>query len=84
MTDLPKWVWDMIIHLEDQEDIHPKLYVQVDAKYPEQGYSYQPSSWCAGTVLNSVPLEIRGQARAIRDYTRQAEQDKEEGDGAGR
>lgn len=78
MADLPKWVWDLVIHLQQQEEEHPKLYRQVDAKYPEQGYSYQPAEWCAGTALSQVPRPIQKQAEAIRTYTRMAEQDKVE------
>lgn len=81
--ELPKWVWDMIIGLLEQEDIHPKLYQQVDAKYPEQGYSYQLADWCAGVPLNQVPAEVRSQAEAIRTYNRMAEKDKQEGDASG-
>lgn len=84
MANLPKWVWDLVIHLQEMEMEHPKLFRQVDAKYPEQGYSYQEAEWCPGQALSQVPRPILNQAEAIRDYTRQAEQDKEEGDGAGR
>lgn len=78
MTQLPKWVWDLVIHLQQMEEEHPSLFRQMDAKYPEQGYSYVPSDWCPGNALKQVPRPIRRQAEAIRDYTRQAEQDKEE------
>lgn len=85
MTELPKWVWDLIMNLQQQEEEHPNLYVRVDAKYPEQGFSYQQALWCPRTALHSVPVEIESQAKAIRDYTRQVDRDKEgKADGAGR
>lgn len=83
-TELPKWVWDMIINLNEQEMEHPELYVRKDAKYPEQGYSYVESVWCPGRALDLVPPAVREQAKAIREYTRQADRDKEGKDGSGR
>lgn len=84
MADLHKWVWDLVMHLQQMEEEHPELYRRVDAKYPEQGFSYQVAEWCPGTALSQIPRPILAQAEAIRNYTSQVEQDKEEGDGAGR
>lgn len=79
--ELPLWVWDMIIGLLEQEDIHPKLYMQKPAG-KAMGYDYEPANWCAGVPLNQVPVEIRGQAQAIREYKRMAALDNQEGNGA--
>ena len=78
--ELPLWVWDLVIGLLEQEDIHPRLYMQKPAG-KGLGYNYEPSSWCAGVPLNQVPAEIRAQAEAIRQYKRQADRDKSEGRG---
>lgn len=75
MADLPKWVWDLIIQLETQEDTHPELYRRMSSA------EYVRWNWCPAAALNSIPAEIRGQARAIRQYQQLAEQDKQEGDG---
>lgn len=80
--ELPKWVWDLIIGLLEQEDIHPKLYMQRPAG-KAMGDDYEPANWCAGVPLNQVPAEVRGQAEAIRTYNRMAEKDKQEGDVGG-
>lgn len=79
MANLPKWVWDLVIHLQQQEDEHPTLYIQANVKNPAPADKYIESDWCPARALDQVPRPIRKQAEAIREYTQMAEQDKSEG-----
>jgi len=37
-SDLPIWVWDMVIELEHQRDVHPQLLYQAGGMAkPERG-----------------------------------------------
>jgi hypothetical protein len=65
-TALPRWVWDLIADLEDQEDIHPRLLVNA-AGGPV------PYDWCPAASLAHVPADVRAQARVIADYRRKAQ-----------
>lgn len=59
--DLPAWVWDLIIDLEDQRDTHPQLLYQ-----PAGTPGVAPYGWCPCTALRRVPAEIRATAQALR------------------
>lgn len=65
MSDLPKWVWDLVADLEDEEDIHPTLY--------REGLgadTYTRWDWCPEKALQRVSAEVRAQARVIAAYRR--------------
>lgn len=59
MTELPTWVWDMVIALEAQRDEHPTFY-DADGKRLD---------WCPCEPLDKVPTDVLAQAKAIRAYT---------------
>lgn len=63
MTELPTWVWDMLIELEDQRETHPKLLHQSGLMTKPEPYD-----WCSCALLDKVPREVVAQARAIRAY----------------
>lgn len=67
-AELPVWVWDMLIELEDQRDTHPKLLFQAGGMAKPERYD-----WCSCALLDKVPLEVLDHARAIRDYTQAKE-----------
>lgn len=71
MTDLPTWVWDMLIELEDQRDTHPELLFQAGGMAKPERYD-----WCSCALLDKVPAEVVTQARAIREYIQAKERDK--------
>lgn len=62
-SDLPVWVWDMLIELHDQRDTHPKLLFQSGGMAKPERYD-----WCSCALLDLVPAEVTAQARVIRDY----------------
>lgn len=64
MTELPAWVWDILIELEDQRDTHPELLFQAGGMAKPERYE-----WCSCALLDKVPPEVIGQVRAIRNYT---------------
>jgi len=61
MTSLPKWVWDLIADLEDEEDVHPKLYVDTVNGYVRY-------DWCPAKPLERVPDDVRSHAQVIAAY----------------
>lgn len=64
MSDLPTWVWDILIELENQRDTHPELLFQAGGMDKPEKYD-----WCSCGLLDKVPPEVIHQVRAIRDYT---------------
>ena len=62
--DLPTWVWDILIELENQRDTHPELLFQAGGMTAPAKYD-----WCSCALLDKVPSEIIDRVRAIRDYT---------------
>jgi hypothetical protein len=63
VTELPTWVWDMLIELEEQREIHPKLLHQSGLMTKPEPYD-----WCSCALLDKVPREVTAQAQAIRAY----------------
>lgn len=68
-SELPVWVWDMLIELEDQRDTHPELLFQAGGMAKPERYG-----WCSCALLDRVPPEVIHHVRAIRDYVRAKEQ----------
>lgn len=63
MTEPPAWVYDLVIELMEQEELHPTLYFTSGAF---EGYARY--DWCACIALKKVPQEVRDRAHAIRVY----------------
>lgn len=63
MSELPKWVWDLIADLLDQEDSHPKLLFR-------SGEDYKQWDWCPCIALDKVPDHVKATARIIAAYRR--------------
>jgi hypothetical protein len=61
---LPNWVYDVVMALEQWSEEHPKLLAET---YPD--YKPKPVDDCGCAALDRVPADVRAQARAIRDYT---------------
>lgn len=66
MTDLPRWVWDLLADLLDEEDVHPKLYHQ-----PGGANGPVPYDWCLAKPLAGVPKDVLDHAKAIAAYRAQ-------------
>jgi len=67
-SDLPIWVWDILIELEEQRDTHPELLYQAGGMDKPARYE-----WCSCALLDKVPPEVIEHARAIRDYVQAKE-----------
>jgi hypothetical protein len=70
MTELPNWVYDVVMDLQAQQS-HPKLLFtsggfEGTAKY----------EWCPCMALGFVPAEVKAKAAAIAAYRREAERDE--------
>lgn len=59
----PAWVYDLVIELLEQEELHPTLYFTSGAFK-----GYRKYDWCAANVLSKVPPEVVEKAHAIRVY----------------
>lgn len=69
MTELPNWVYDLVMDLQEQEAIHPPLYqVGITGGWIRR-------DWCPTNALEKVPAEVQQAAEAIRGY-RSRESDK--------
>jgi len=68
VNDLPKWAWDLLMDLVEQEDIHPTLLFESGAFAGTKKYD-----WCACTALEKVPSEVRGQAKVLLRYRQMSE-----------
>lgn len=67
MPDLPNWVMDLLIDLEDQSAVHPKLLFESGAFTGTRIYD-----WCPCQALEKVPANVRANARAIAAYRQKA------------
>lgn len=65
MSELPTWVWDLVIALEVQRDEHPTLHDAYGKRL----------DWCPCEAINAVPPEVLAQAKAIRAYTQAKERE---------
>ena len=63
MSEPAAWVYDLVIELMDQEEVHPKLFFTSGAF---EGYAQY--DWCACLALKHVPKEVLDRAHAIRTY----------------
>lgn len=63
-TELPSWVWDMVIELEHQREVHPMLMFQAGGMEKPERYD-----WCSCALLDKVPPDVLTQAQALRAYT---------------
>jgi hypothetical protein len=66
MTDeLPIWVWDMVIELEHQRDVHPQLLHQSGTMAKPEPYD-----WCSCALLDKVPADVLAHACRPSGHTR--------------
>ncbi len=65
MTELPNWVYDLLIDLQHQRDVHPAWMFQ-------SGGMAEPAQWdwCQCSALQLVPLDVQVKAEAIAAYRR--------------
>jgi hypothetical protein len=57
---LPRWVWDLVISLQRDEEEHGKLFVA-------NGDTYIAAAWCPLVVLERIPPEVRDTAAILAD-----------------
>lgn len=63
MADLPRWVWDLVADLLDEEDVHPKLY------FTSGGFvGYRQYDWCPAKPLERVPDDVKAHAAVVASY----------------
>jgi hypothetical protein len=55
LADLPMWVVDLVIALEEHHDTHPQYY----AKYWSSGYEIERAATCGCEPLAVIPTEVR-------------------------
>lgn len=65
MSDLPNWVYDVVIELKRWRDTHPKLHAQFTGSN-----EWQRVDDCGCKPLDHVPAEVIEQARVIERYNR--------------
>jgi hypothetical protein len=65
VSELPNWIYDVIIDLERWRDEHPKLYAQYAGSD-----EYQTVDQCGCQPLDHVPPNVLAEAHAIREYLR--------------
>lgn len=58
-ADLPEWVWDLVMGLQQFEDEHPQFFRSVSGGYEVADCGHQ-------TLLNTVPDEVRFAATVLR------------------
>ncbi len=63
-ANLPRWVWDLVIHLQRAEAEHGPMYLDRTA----EGQGFVPAPWCPKTALDEVPADVQANAAAIRAY----------------
>lgn len=63
MSEPPVWVYDLVIELLEQEELHPTLYFTSGAF---EGYAKY--DWCPNVVLEKLPKDVLEKAQAIRAY----------------
>jgi hypothetical protein len=68
MSDLPNWVYDVVIELERWGYEHPKLFAQYAGSN-----EYQKVDDCGCHALTMVPDEVRAAAKVIRAYVSDAD-----------
>lgn len=68
MAEPPNWVYDLVIELIEQEELHPTLYFTSGAFE-----GYRRYDWCACVPLKNVPRDVVEKAAAIRAYKQSQE-----------
>lgn len=66
-TDLPAWVYDMIMHLDQWHDEHGTLYVEA-YQIASGRHEFVKADRCGCRALEAVPADVISQARALRSY----------------
>ena len=67
MSELPAWVYDVVMAMEKWSYEHPRLFVEYFNQ--EAGkHVMQPAVGCGCAALDFVPKEVRDYARAIAAY----------------
>jgi hypothetical protein len=62
VTDLPPWIYDVVMAMQHWSDVHPKLHGDFhDGICPMEDD-------CGCKALDLVPAEVKAQAQAIRAY----------------
>ncbi len=69
---LPKWIYDLVLDLINQELVHPQLLYTSGAFEGTRLYD-----WCPCTALKKVPAEVVEKARAIAGYLAEAADDEQ-------
>ena len=69
MSDLPNWIYDVVMALQRWNEEHGELYMKCF------GDRFVRQEGCC-LALDLVPVEIRQQAKVIAEYQRRAEFDK--------
>jgi hypothetical protein len=69
MADLPRWVWDLVADLLDEEDVHPKLCAEI-FQQPSGSHEMVRYDWCPSTPLERVPDDVKAAARVLTEYRR--------------
>lgn len=65
MAELPNWVYDLVMDLQEQERTHPKLMFTSGGSD-----GYQQWDWCACMALEKVPADVLGHAAVLAEYLR--------------
>lgn len=77
MEQLPNWVYDLVMELQEQESMHPRLLFESGGFEGTRTYD-----WCPCDALKKVPSHVKEHAAAIAAYRAEAERDKQPGDEA--
>jgi hypothetical protein len=66
MTDLPPWVYDVVMALEKWEE-HPRLFAEYFSVAAGE-HVMQPTDECGCAALQHVPKDVRDHARTLATY----------------
>lgn len=76
MSDLPNWVYDVVMALQKWSDEHPQLHAEY---WTPQGHKMlRVEGACGCEALTPVPDEVKNQARVLAGYLWRPEVDKTE------
>lgn len=65
--ELPRWVWDLLIELQREEDEHPPYFREAVGRD-----GFVQWNWCPQVALELVPAGVLAQASAIGSYLRES------------
>ncbi len=77
MSDLPNWVYDVVMTLERWRDEHPTLHADLYSMEAGKHVMQKLGDDGGCAALGLVPVEVRERAQAIREYTRAAAEEAE-------